>query len=134
MKETLCWKCKRPGSNTCSWDRSRGEIPVDGWTAKETKRWSSKGKYIKAYHIISCPLFLLDEDYVKRMKNIIETQEGKFSEKRRKRIEEIENLIHYGWTDKAIASRFGISVKYVQKIKYRWREKQEEKRNRVYKK
>lgn len=79
-------------------------------------------------------MFELDEDYVQRMKNVREMQDGRCSEERRKRIEEIENLIHYGWTDKAIALRFGISVDAVRKRRYRWREKQEAKKDRAVKK
>ena len=122
-KETLCWKCKRPGTRTCSWDSSCGNIPVDGWVATDAKHRASRGGYIKTYHVIECPMFILDEDYVERTKHAFELE-------RRKQIEEIENLIHYGWTDKAISLRFGVSIDYVRKRRYKWREKQAKKKQK----
>ena len=124
--ETLCWRCKRPGTGTCSWDKSRGNVPVEGWTAQEAAHRGNNGEYLRTYHVIDCPLFELDQDYVKRMKRAYwETESGKRAE-RRKRREEIENLIHYGWTDKAIALRFGLNPKTVNGYRCEWRKKQKE--------
>lgn len=125
-EETLCWRCKRPGTGTCSWDKSRGNVPVEGWTAKEAAHRGNNGEYLKTYHVIDCPLFDLDEDYVERMKQAYcGAGNGKRAE-RQKRIEEIENLLRYGWTDKSIAQRYGLSLKAANGYRCRWRKKQRE--------
>lgn len=122
MKETLCWKCQRAGTGSCSWDKSRAKVPVEGWSADEVAYRESNGKYSIAYHVNECPLFILDEDYVRRMKE---------HQARHRRGPEpmvdrsaVENLIRYGWTDKAIAQRFGISPNTVKSYKHRWRKRQ----------
>ena len=125
-KETLCWRCKRPGTGSCSWDASRGSVPVDGWTADEVPYREQDGSHIITYHVIDCPLFELDEDYMKRMNRACREVDSDKAEEKRKRIEEIENLIRYGWTDKAIASRFGLSLKSANGYRIRWRKKQRE--------
>lgn len=127
-KETLCWSCKRTGTSTCSWDESKGNIPVKGWTAKEERHRAYEGKYIKTFHVIECPMFILDENYVQRMNSICGVHQSRqCSDERKKRTEEIENLIHYGWTNEAIALRFGLSVFTIKNKRSRWRKKQEAK-------
>ena len=68
MAEQLCWRCNRPGTGTCAWDRSRGNIPVEGWTAKEVSYRDNTGVYSTTYHITACPLFDEQADYYKRMR------------------------------------------------------------------
>ena len=125
-KETLCWRCKRPGTRTCAWDDSKGNVPVEGWTAEEVPFRENDGSHIRTYHVIDCPLFELDEEYQRRIKHAFFDEESGKTAERRKRIEEIENLIRYGWTDKAIASRFGLSLKSANGYRIRWRKKQRE--------
>lgn len=130
-KETLCWRCKRPGTGSCSWDASRGSVPVEGWTADEVPFRERDGSHIRTYHVIDCPLFELDEDYVKRMKHACGlAQEGKRAESRKRR-EEIENLFRYGWTDKAIALRYGLKPNTVNAYRCKWRKQQREQERKV---
>ena len=127
MEETLCWRCKRPGTNTCSWDKSRGNVPVEGWTAEEVPFMSwIESRATTTFRVIDCPLFEQDEDYDQRMKRACFDAEGGKREERRKRIEEIENLLRFGWTDKAIALRFGLSLHSANGYRSRWRKKQRE--------
>lgn len=56
---TLCWRCKNavPGPETgCSW--SRGFIPVQGWTAQETKIRVVGGGTIDSFLVLECPEFM----------------------------------------------------------------------------
>ena len=123
-KETLCWKCQRAGTGSCSWDKSRGNVPVEGWNADEVAYRGNNGEYITTYHVNECPLFILDEDYVRRMKEY-QAQQRRGPKPRVDR-STVENLIRYGWTDKAIAQRFGISPYTVASYRHRWRRKQYE--------
>lgn len=124
-KETLCWRCKRAGTESCAWDKSRGNVPVEGWTAEESKIRVGNGVYTKSYRVIDCPLFVLDEDYERRMKQHLgECQ--KRGVKPKTDIEKIEHFIRYGWTDKAIALQFGLSPETVRGYRYKWRKKQQE--------
>lgn len=123
-KETLCWSCKRPGTGSCSWDKSCAKVPVDGWTADAVLYRDGTGIYSITYNVIDCPLYKPDEYYIQRIQRAyLDTENGK-REKRRKYIEEIENLLRYGWTDKGIASRFGISLTSAAGYRHRWRKKQ----------
>jgi hypothetical protein len=56
---TLCWSCKNavPGHETgCSW--SRGFIPVQGWTAEETKLKNPGAKLADSFLVLECPEFM----------------------------------------------------------------------------
>lgn len=48
MSDTLCWKCTRPGTGGCCWDRELK--PVPGWTAEPAE---TDG--FQTYHVIRCP-------------------------------------------------------------------------------
>lgn len=64
-KSTLCWRCQRPGTNTCSWDESRGTVPVEGWTAEVRPLRMQIGRVPimkTSYHVIACPLYIPDEN------------------------------------------------------------------------
>lgn len=52
MEETLCWRCQRPGTSSCSWDKSL--TPVEGWTATAGP-WGAEGV---SYCVHACPLFV----------------------------------------------------------------------------
>ena len=111
-QETLCWRCKRPGTNTCSWDKSRGTIPVDGWDAEETKLWNAKehaGHIITSYIVHECPLFKPEEDYDHRMTHSVGL--GAENEKRATAgRDRIYQLFRYGFNAKGVALDCGISL------------------------
>ena len=54
MTETLCWSCKRPLNQSCTWTMCFQ--PVDGWKATYTIR--SGG--MSSWHVEECPKFLRD--------------------------------------------------------------------------
>lgn len=66
-RETLCWRCTRPGTGTCSWDK-RLE-PVEGWTAEEHRFRESDGSTTVSWCVLDCPLYDPDPDYAARMDN-----------------------------------------------------------------
>lgn len=56
---TLCWGCMKavgPREKRCSW--SREFIPVEGWTAQETKLGMGHGKPTQSYRVEKCPLYV----------------------------------------------------------------------------
>lgn len=53
LSDSLCWKCSRSTDSSCSW--SRAFIPVDGWDAEPTERYSEV--YKTSYCVRSCPQF-----------------------------------------------------------------------------
>ena len=53
LSDSLCWKCSRSTDSSCSW--SRDFIPVEGWDAKPTERYSEV--YKTSYCVRSCPQF-----------------------------------------------------------------------------
>ena len=62
-------------------------------------------------------MFVLDEDYVRRMKeHAAQNRRGPRPTVDR---EEVDNLIRYGWTDRAIALRFGLSINTVKSYRHR---------------
>lgn len=126
-KETLCWRCKRPGTNTCSWDKSRGNVPVEGWTAEEVPFMSwIESRATTTFHVIDCPLFDPEENYDERKKEMCWGGYEPTKRELQERRERIEYLIRYGWTDKAIALECGLSVNSVSGYRHRWRKKQKE--------
>lgn len=103
MKQTLCWMCRRPGTGTCSWDKSL--TPVEGWTATSTKlRSCREGEDIGSYQVEACPLFQA-VDMSKRDKAYIQAHGLP------------DALLHIyicaGLSDEEIAGRCGLSVKKV---------------------
>lgn len=53
LSDSLCWKCSRSTDSSCSW--SRAFIPVEGWDAEPTERYSEV--YKTSYCVRSCPQF-----------------------------------------------------------------------------
>lgn len=104
-----------------------GNVPVEGWTAEEVPFMSwMESRATTTFRVIDCPLFEPEEDYDKRMKNSCGlAEEGKRAESR-KRIEEIERLFLYGFTDTAIALRYGLARSTVYNYRKAWRKKQQE--------
>ena len=103
MKQTLCWMCRRPGTGTCSWDKSL--TPVEGWTATSTKlRSCREGEDIGSYQVEACPLFQAvdmskrDKAYI-RASGLPEDLLGIY--------------IFAGLTDEEISERSGLAVKTV---------------------
>ena len=125
-KDTLCWRCKRPGTRTCSWDDSMGSVPVEGWTAEETPFRAKDGEYIKTYNVIDCPLFEPMEDYKERTKNSYGEDTEPKQKKKQNKWEEVEPFLRDGYSDLAIAIKFGLNLDSVRKYKWRWKKKQRE--------
>lgn len=53
LSDSLCWKCSRSTDSSCSWSRSF--IPVEGWDAEPTERYSEV--YKTSYCVKECPMF-----------------------------------------------------------------------------
>ena len=127
-KEQLCWRCNRVGTGTCAWDRSKGVIPVEGWTAKEVPWRDFTGGYSTSYQITACPLFDEDEDYYERMKGAAGNGKGKAGRKppiSGKMLKKMEFRFECNWTLKAIASEFHVSTSTAGKYKAEWKKKKE---------
>ena len=88
MAEALCWRCRRPGTSSCSWDKSL--TPVDGWTAS-VERWGESGQ---TFCVISCPLFVpmcqLGRDGARGLGSVLTN-------------EMLEHLVFKGFNDREIA-------------------------------
>lgn len=57
--DTICWTCRRPGTGTCSWDKSL--TPVEGWTAT-VQPWSvTTTQRTDSYIVHRCPLYEEDD-------------------------------------------------------------------------
>lgn len=128
-KETLCWQCKRPGTNTCPWDASHGNIPVESWTAEKVPFRGQNGECDSTYHVVDCPLFALDEYYKERTKRYREEECKKRGRKPIVDVERIEYFLRYGWTNKAIALELGLSPNTVARYRSRWYKKQKVRNN-----
>lgn len=116
-KDTLCWMCKRPGTNSCSWDKSRGRVPVEGWSADRVAYRRADGTYESTYSVNACPMFVPDDEYVRRMKaHAVQSQRGPRPTVDRS---ELEKLISAGWTDRALSLRFGISINTIKSYRHR---------------
>ena len=57
-RESLCWRCGRPGTRSCAWDDSKGTTPVAGWTAQVVPWREMDGSDGVSYHVTACPLFV----------------------------------------------------------------------------
>ena len=115
--ETLCWRCNRPGTNTCSWDASLK--PVEGWDA-EVRQWCGGDV---SWHVYSCPLFDEMRSFDDREKNSPRVEECPFFFVP----ERMAYLFRYGWKDKAISQEFGLTVGTIQKYRTKWRKNREAK-------
>ena len=56
QKNSICWNCARVGKETCSWDKSRGKVVVEG--AKYKQLFSNCYTDGEAKIITKCPLFI----------------------------------------------------------------------------
>lgn len=56
ITSSRCWDCHR-ATGGCSWSDSL--IPVEGWTAEDTKRIRGD-KTVEHVMVIKCPLFVRD--------------------------------------------------------------------------
>ena len=131
MAETLCWRCKRPGTRTCSWDDSMGTVPVEGWDAEETRRWGWNESCVTSYRVKACPLFEEEENYDYRMTHSVGL--GPARRVRAERAgrpiadrERIEHLFLVGWRNEAIAREFGLAVTTITRYKSEWYKKRRE--------
>ena len=122
--EQLCWRCNRPGTGTCAWDKSKGVVPVEGWTAKEVPFRDGTGIYSTTYAITDCPLFEEQEDYDERNKVLDSKARGWRSPIGGKKLEKMEFRFKCNWPLRAIADEFDVHVNTVSKYKSLWRKKQ----------
>lgn len=53
LSDSLCWKCSRSTDSSCSW--SKDFIPVKGWDAEPTERYSEV--YRNSFNVRACPMF-----------------------------------------------------------------------------
>lgn len=124
MKETLCWRCARAGTEGCSWDKNL--TPVEGWTAQQRRFREQTGVYTQTYLVERCPLFEEERDYKERMdREILGAKRGpKLPEVR----ERIYQLIRNGFRNEAIALELGIAVEMVKKYRTEWNKLREAER------
>lgn len=111
---TKCWFCKRPGTRSCPWDDSKGNVPVPGWTAVETKLLIQGKGYVKTYHIIDCPMF--DEDL--RMSAPQETKPTLLS------LDKMQAYMKHGYTNNEITRLTGLSVSAIKQKRRRIKERE----------
>ena len=112
QNETLCWKCQRPGTGTCPWDKSL--TPVPGWDATAVLWRDKPGEYHRTWHVKDCPLFRQEPEYQHRMTHASMSAEGKRPGRPPKvdwSTPKMGTFFRYGWSDRAVAQYFGISVK-----------------------
>lgn len=100
QKETLCWSCKKPGTRACAWDDSKGNVPVEGWTAEERPYPGACVGPKRSFHVIKCPLYEKDEKY----------HVAKGGKKPVIPLGTFVNLVKSGLSDNVIANRFGVST------------------------
>jgi hypothetical protein len=101
--ESLCWRCKKPGTGGCSWDRCF--VPVEGWEAelREYPGACSHPKY--SYHVVACPLFEKDDGFYK-------VHGGRPSVIPKKAL---EMLVRSGWSCADIASIYSLNKSAVER-------------------
>ena len=119
-KDTLCWRCTRPGTGSCSWDKRL--VPVDGWTAVPSEFREQDGSYAKSWRVLLCPQFQEEPDYDHRMSHVCIGRPTLVNRNR------IFHLVHYGWRNEAIALEFGIAVETVKKYRTEWNKLREAER------
>ncbi len=113
-RESLCWRCTRPGTGACSWDRNL--CPVPGWEA-EMRQWGSG----LSWHVFKCPLFDEQKDFDGRALNSPGSEAAEMWPVPGR----MAYLFQYGWTDKAVAREFGLSTVTVKKYRTKWRKNRE---------
>lgn len=121
LGETLCWRCKRPGTGTCPWDKNL--TPVPGWDAVAVRWRDMPGKYQMTWRVNACPMFVPETDYNKRMESASISAYGKTPGRPPKadwRTPEMGTFFRYGWSDRAVAQRFGVSVKTAARYREKW--------------
>lgn len=122
--ESLCWRCARPGTGTCSWDRNL--TPVPGWDASaEPWRLQEAGQYGMTWHVRACPLFQEDPDYMERMTHASTCATGtrKRGRPATQDWERMHRMFRNCFTDQTIAREFGITISTVRHYRVKWRKK-----------
>ena len=68
-QDTICWRCAKPGTGGCCWDKSL--TPVPGWDATATK-WGATGVNTVpgSYVVHECPEFESCETEADRMSRV----------------------------------------------------------------
>ena len=106
--ETLCWRCKRPGTGSCSWDKNL--TPVPGWDAVAVRWRDTPGKYQMTWHINACPLFDPEPDYGRRMHDASASANGKAPGRPPKAdwtTPKMGTFFRYGWSDRVLPTTSG---------------------------
>ena len=68
-QDTICWRCTKPGTGGCCWDKAL--IPVPGWYATSV-RWKKSGDSNRpgSYIVHRCPEFEPCETEADRMSRV----------------------------------------------------------------
>lgn len=111
VPETLCWTCTAPGTGRCSWDRSKGNIPVRGWKAIPTTVLMQGIGQVRSYCVLNCPLY----EECSTAKN----KRGGPGKKTVLSDEVLERWLQLGFGDRVIAQRCGLSVSTVSQRRQR---------------
>ena len=117
--ESLCWKCTRPGTGTCSWDKNL--TPVPGWDATAVLWRDKPGEYIRTWHVNACPLFCAVSKYDYRMTHVAgQRPRRKAGRPPKYDMEALSVLFRNGWRDYAIAKELHVSPATVSRYRKRW--------------
>ena len=124
INDTLCWRCKRPGTRSCAWDDSKGEIPVEGWTAEEVPYlgWAY-GEEKTTFHVIDCPLFDPMEDYDGQERrarlycDFTDDEKEKKGGVRREKTERVYQLFREGLNNKDVAHILGLAPRTIRQYR-----------------
>lgn len=129
--DTLCWRCTRPGTGACSWDMSKGNVPVEGWKAERIY----VGGIGLSYKVIECPLFSEHKGYDEQDRRARlycdiadEEQEGK-SGVRKENTERVYRLFREGLNNKDVAHRLGLAARTVRHYRWKWKKEREANEN-----
>lgn len=108
-QDTICWRCSRPGTGGCCWDKRL--VPVPGWDATAV-RWEKSGVSYRtgSYIVHSCPEF-----------EPCETEADRLSRVSLDRVL-LRRWIYLGLTDGQICKLSGLNRSVVEA----WRKKCEE--------
>ena len=128
VKDTICWRCKRPGTGTCSWDKSKGIIPVEGWKAERVY----VGGIGVSYKVFECPLFSPNENYDEQERRArlyadFTEENERPAHYKKVDVKQIRRLFRDGLTNGEIASKLGANLSTVKYHRTKWKKENETK-------